>query len=59
LEWDDADSKWSVALEVRNAANKLYYVFKTPTLNGDGSLFSVSGTPALQRTEFFTISRKF
>jgi iron complex outermembrane recepter protein len=59
LQWDDADSKWSAALEVRNATNKLYYLFKTPTLNGDGTLFNVSGTPGMPRTEFFTLSRKF
>jgi iron complex outermembrane receptor protein len=59
LQWDDAGGKWSAALEVRNATNKLYYVFKTPGLNSDGSLFNVNGTPALPRTEFFTISRKF
>jgi len=59
LQWDDADSKWSAALEVRNASNKLYYLFKTPTLNGDGTLFSVAGTPGMPRTEFFTLSRKF
>jgi hypothetical protein len=28
-------------------------------LNGDGSLFSVTGTPGMPRTEFFTLSRKF
>jgi iron complex outermembrane recepter protein len=59
LQWDDADGKWSAALEVRNAANKLYYAFKTPTLNADGSVFNVVGTPGLPRTEFFTLSRKF
>ena len=59
VQWDDADGKWSAALEVRNAADKLYYAFKTPTLNGDGSLFNVVGNPGLPRTEFFTLSRKF
>ena len=59
LQWDDPDSKWAVALEMRNAANKLYYSFKTPTLNGDGTLFNVVGTPGLPRTEFVTLSRKF
>jgi outer membrane receptor protein involved in Fe transport len=59
LQWDDPDSKWAVALEVRNAANKLYYLFRTPTLNGDGTLFNVVGTPGLPRTEFVTLSRKF
>ena len=52
LQWDDANSKWSIALEVRNAANKLYYAFKTPTLNADGTLFNVTGTPGMPRTEF-------
>jgi iron complex outermembrane receptor protein len=59
LQWDDAQGKWSAALEVRNATNKLYYAFKTPALNSDGSLFSVSGTPGMPRTEFFTLSRRF
>jgi len=59
LQWDDAGAKWSVALEVRNAANKLYYSFKTPTLNGDGSLFNVTGVPGMPRTEFLTLTRKF
>jgi iron complex outermembrane receptor protein len=59
IQWDDADSKWSAALEVRNAADKLYYSFKTATLNADGSLFNVVGIPGLPRTEFFTLSRKF
>ncbi|HVW69916.1 MAG TPA: TonB-dependent receptor, partial [Steroidobacteraceae bacterium] len=59
LQWDDPDSKWSVALEVRNATDKLYYYFKAPGLNGDGSLFNVVGTPALPRTWFGTVTRKF
>ena len=59
LQWDDANSKWSIAVEVRNAANKLYYSFKTPTLNGDGTLFNVTGTPGMPRTEFVTLTRKF
>jgi len=59
LQWDDAQEKWSAALEVRNATNKLYYAFKAPALNSDGSVFTVAGTPGLPRTEFFTISRKF
>jgi outer membrane receptor protein involved in Fe transport len=59
LQWDDAGSKWTVALEVRNAANKLYYSFKIPTLNGDGSLFNVTGVPGMPRTEFLTLTRKF
>ena len=59
LQWDDAAGKWTVALEVRNAANKLYYSFKIPTLNGDGSLFNVAGTPGMPRTEFVTLTRKF
>jgi iron complex outermembrane receptor protein len=59
LQWDDANSKWSIALEVRNAANKLYYSFKTPTLNSDGTLFNVTGTPGMPRTEFVTLTRKF
>jgi iron complex outermembrane receptor protein len=59
LQWDDAQGKWSAALEVRNATDKLYYGFKIPTLNGDGSLFNVIGTPGLPRTEFFTLSRRF
>lgn len=59
LQWDDAGGKWSAALEVRNATNKLYYVFKIPGLNSDGSLFNLNGTPGMPRTEFFTISRKF
>ena len=59
LQWEAADSKWSAALEVRNATNKLYYAFKTPTLNADGSLLSVVGTPGMPRTEFFTLIRKF
>ena len=59
LQWDDANSKWSIAVEVRNAANKLYYSFKTPTLNGDGTLFNVVGTPGMPRTEFVTLTRKF
>lgn len=59
LQWDDADGKWSAALEVRNATDKLHYSFKIPGLNSDGSLFNVLGVPGMPRTEFFTISRKF
>lgn len=59
VQWDDSAGKWSAALEVRNATDKLYYSFKTPGLNSDGSVFNVSGTPGLPRTEFVTLTRKF
>ncbi len=59
LEWDDAAGKWSAALEVSNATDKLYYYSLTPALNVDGSLFTLNGTPALPRTEFFTLTRRF
>lgn len=59
LAWSDAARKWTAALEVRNAADRLYYSFKIPTLNADGTLFTVNGTPGLPRTEFFTIERHF
>jgi len=44
---------------VTNLTNKLYYPTKNPTLNSDGSMFSVNGTPGLARTEFFTVERHF
>jgi iron complex outermembrane receptor protein len=59
LEWDDAAGKWSAALEISNATDKLYYYAKGPALNTDYTVFAVSGTPALPRTEFFTLTRKF
>lgn len=59
LAWTDSSDKWTAALEIENLTNKLYYTSKTVTLNADGSLFNVSGTPAMPRTEFFTIDRKF
>lgn len=59
LEWDDASGKWSAALEISNALDKMYYYSMAPTLNADGSLYSLAGTPALPRTEFFTLTRKF
>lgn len=59
LEWDDAAGKWSAALEISNATDKLYYYSLGPALNADGSLFALTGTPALPRTELFTITRKF
>ena len=59
LAWTDSSGKWSAALEIENLTNKLYYTSKTVTLNADGSLFSVDGTPAMPITEFFTVARKF
>ncbi len=59
LAWTDSSGKWSAALEIDNLMNKLYYTSKTVTLNADGTLFNVSGTPAMPRTEFFTVGRKF
>lgn len=59
LAWTDASRKWTAALEVRNATDRLYYGFKIPALNADGSVFTVNGTPGLPRTEFFTIERRF
>jgi iron complex outermembrane receptor protein len=59
LAWTDSGGKWTAALELENLTDKLYYSSKTVTLNADGSLFSVDGTPAMPITEFFTIDRKF
>jgi iron complex outermembrane receptor protein len=59
LAWSDVSGKWSAAIEIENLANKLYYASKTVTLNTDGSLFSVDGTPGMPITEFFTVDRKF
>jgi iron complex outermembrane receptor protein len=59
LAWSDAEQRWTAALEVANLTNKLYYFTKTPTLNSDGSVFSVNGTPGLPRTELFTVERHF
>lgn len=59
LAWTAADGNWNAALEVDNATNKLYYTSKGVTLNADGSLFSVTGTPGMPITEFFTLGRKF
>lgn len=59
LGWDDAAGKWSAALEISNATDKLYYYAKGTEQNTDGTIFAVGGTPALPRTEFFTVTRKF
>jgi iron complex outermembrane receptor protein len=59
LSWTDRSSLWTVAVEVANLTDKLYYATKTPALNADGSLFSVNGTPGLPRTELVTVSRHF
>ena len=59
LAWSDRDQRWTLALEIKNLTNRLYYLTKTPTLNADGSLFSVNGTPGLPRTEFCTVERHF
>lgn len=59
LAWTNPSGNWTAAIEVANATDKRYYIAKTPTLNADGSLFSVSGTPGMPITEFFTIDRKF
>lgn len=59
LAWNDADDKWSAALQVDNLMDKLYYASKAPVLNADGSLLQVSGTPGMPRTFFFTITRRF
>jgi iron complex outermembrane receptor protein len=59
LSWNDQADRWTVAVEVANLANKLYYLTKTPALNADGSLFSVDGTPGLPRTAFLSIDRHF
>ncbi len=59
LSWSDAPARWTVAVEIENLTNKLYYVTKTPALNVDGSLFSVNGTPGMPRTAFATIERHF
>jgi iron complex outermembrane recepter protein len=59
LEWNDAAGKWSAALEISNATDKLYYYAKAPLVNTDYSVFAVGGVPALPRTEFFTLTRKF
>lgn len=59
LEWDDAAGKWSAALEISNATDKLYYYARAPITNTDYTVLAVGGTPALPRTEFFTLTRKF
>ena len=59
VSWSDRNQHWTAALQVSNLLDRLYYLTKTPALNGDGSLFSVNGTPGLPRTEFFTIERHF
>ena len=59
LAWTDPSGKWTAALEIENLTDKLYYTSKTVTLNADGSLFNVTGTPAMPVTEFFTVERKF
>jgi iron complex outermembrane receptor protein len=59
LQWDNPAGKWSAALEISNATNKLYYYAKGPQLNADYTVFAVGGVPALPRTEFFTVTRKF
>jgi iron complex outermembrane receptor protein len=59
LSWSDQPARWTVAVEVSNLTNKLYYLTKTPALNADGSLFSVNGTPGLPRTAFVTLERHF
>jgi iron complex outermembrane receptor protein len=59
LSWSDQPARWTVAVEIANLTNKLYYLTKTPALNADGSLFSVNGTPGLPRTGFVTVERHF
>lgn len=59
LSWSDHQALWTAAAEVSNVTNRLYYLTKTPTLNADGSLFSVNGTPGLPRTVFVTLERHF
>ena len=59
LAWSDRENLWTAALEVSNLTNKLYYLTKTPTLNTDGSVYSVSGTPGMPRTAFVTVERHF
>jgi iron complex outermembrane recepter protein len=59
LEWNDAAGKWSAAFEIRNATDKLYYYAKAPQVNADYTVFAVGGVPALPRTEFFSLTRKF
>ena len=59
LAWTSPNGSWTTAIEVANATDRRYYIAKTPTLNADGSLFSVSGTPGVPITEFFTVERKF
>jgi iron complex outermembrane receptor protein len=59
LAWSEPAAKWTVAVEVANLTNKLYYLTKTPALNADGSLFSVNGTPGMPRTGFVTVERHF
>jgi len=51
--------RWTLAVEIANLTNKLYYLTKTPALNADGSLFPVNGTPGVPRTGFVTIERHF
>ncbi len=53
--WRDKDDAWSVALEVTNITNKLYYTGITPNNNA----FVIVGSPAEPREWAVTVKRKF
>jgi hypothetical protein len=44
---------------VANLLDQFYYAAKISTLNADGSVLSVAGTPGMPRTAFFTVTRRF
>lgn len=56
LTWAPAEGDWSLALEVKNALDKVYYVNKLPSL---GSFGTIEGQPGQPRTYFVTIRRDF
>lgn len=57
LSWEDRDSDWVVALEVRNLTDKLYYTSRNEGVTG-GTGFT-SAAPGLPRTWMASVRRNF
>jgi iron complex outermembrane receptor protein len=56
LAWRDRDEHWTVALEVRNLTDQLYY---TDVFDNRGSTQSIQGRPGEPRTWSVTVRREF